>query len=86
MLTEEQIQWLVPVFNTAYDILSKIPDIEPASKRGHRINAIGLMLLILILAILSSFLIKIKAYSKLYTSINKINSISPKQWKKFGVK
>jgi len=29
----------VPVFNTAYDILSKIPDIEPASKRGHRINA-----------------------------------------------
>ena len=39
MLTEEQIQWLVPVFNMAYDILSKIPDIEPASKRGHRINA-----------------------------------------------
>ena len=39
MLTDEQIQWLVPVFNTAYDILSKIPDIEPASKRGHRINA-----------------------------------------------
>lgn len=39
MLTEEQIQWLVPVFNTAYDILSKIPDIEPASMRGHRINA-----------------------------------------------
>ena len=26
MLTEEQIQWFVPVFNTAYDILSKIPD------------------------------------------------------------
>ena len=39
MLTEEQIQWLVPIFNTVYDILSKIPDIEPASKRGHRINA-----------------------------------------------
>ena len=40
MLTEEQIQWLVPVFNTAYDILSKIPDIEPASKRGHRIKGL----------------------------------------------
>lgn len=64
MLTDEQIQWLVPVFNTAYDILSKIPDIEPASMRGHRINA----------AYFKDnscyyefFLIKIKAYSKLLT-------------------
>lgn len=39
MLTDEQIQWLVPVFNTAYSILDRIPDLEPSLMRGHRAEA-----------------------------------------------
>ncbi len=39
MLTDEQIQWLVPVFNMAEDILDKIPDLEPSFMRRHRVEA-----------------------------------------------
>jgi len=38
MLTEEQIQWLVPVFNTAYSILDRVGDLYPAYKRGYRVD------------------------------------------------
>jgi hypothetical protein len=38
MLTDEQIQWLVPVFNTAYSILDRIGDLNPAHKRGCRVD------------------------------------------------
>ena len=38
MITEKQIQWVVPVFNEAYSILDKILDLGPMYEREYRVD------------------------------------------------
>ena len=38
MLTDEQTQWLVPVFKEAYSILDRIPDLSPVYRRDSQVN------------------------------------------------
>ena len=40
MITDKQIRWVVQVFNEAYSILDKIPDLGPMYERGYRVDGI----------------------------------------------